>query len=233
MFVKAWQTFGSPPGLPPDSRVEQDISASCVCPEMSNMNRPTLSHMTSSVQEIRSIAWTFFLLLILYGGMLVIIATAFQYHWLLGLAATFFYAFGLVAGLRDLISREASRFAVRKGLAIFVLLVLTGAAVFGALSLLLEVVKWAVYTSEEPLTFVSFHLYYLWLFLEMLPVLKITETLNLTAPIQPKGFVAGLPVIAFRGFVVYGLLRALKIWWNAREPKNVAPDNQTDSKLER
>lgn len=187
------------------------------------MTRPILSRMTSSLREIRSIAWTFFLLLILYGGMLVIMAIAFQYHWLLGVGATLFYAFGLVAGLRDLLSREANRFAIRKGLAIFALLVLTAAAVFGALSLFLEVVQWAQYSSEGPLTFVSFHLYYLWLFLEMLPVLKITETLNLTAPVQFEGVVAGLPVIAFRVFVVYGLLRALKIWWSVRELKNATP----------
>jgi hypothetical protein len=187
------------------------------------MTTPILSRITLSLQEIRSIAWTFFLLLILYGGLLVIMATAFQYHWLWGLLATLFYAFSLITGLRDLLSREASRFAVRKGLAIFVLLLLTGAAVFGALSLFLEVVGWAQYRSEAPRTFVSFHLYYLWLFLEILPILKITETLNLTAPVQPEGVVAGLPVIAFRVFVVYGLLRALKIWWSAREPKNAAP----------
>ena len=187
------------------------------------MYRLTLSHMTSVIQEIRSIAWTFFLLLILYGGMLVIMMTAFQHHWLLGLGATLFYGFGLVAGLRDLLSREASRFAIRKGLAIFALLVLSTTAVFGAFSLFLEVVQWAQYSSEWPLTFASFHLYYLWLFLEMLPVLKITETLNLSAPVQPQGVVAGLPVIAFRVFVVYGLLRALKIWWSARGPKNAAP----------
>jgi hypothetical protein len=180
-------------------------------------------HTTEVLREIGSIVWTLFALLLLYGSVLAIMANAFQYHWLVGLGATLFYAFALWVGLQDLLSREASRFAIRKGLAIFALLVLTGSAVFGALSLLLEAVGWAQYTSGEARTFLSFHIYYLWLFLDMLPGLNATETLSLTAPLQSEGVIAGLPVIAFRAFVVFGLLRALKTWWSARDPKNGSP----------
>ena len=186
------------------------------------MTRIIVPLVTKSLRELGGIIWTFFVLLLLYGSVLTIMQRTFQYHWLLGLVATLFYAYALVLGLQELLSHEASRFAIRKGLAIFGLLILVGAAVFGAMSFLLEVIGWAQYSSKEARDLVSFNLYYLWLFLDMLPGLKVTETLGLTTPLQPEGVVAGLPVIAFRIFVAYGLLRALKSWWSAREEKSGA-----------
>ena len=51
----------------------------------------------------------------------------------------------------------------------------------------------------------------------MIPVLEVTDTLRLTAPLQPTGFMAGLPVLMFRVVIVYVLLKALKTWWDSRK----------------
>jgi hypothetical protein len=50
----------------------------------------------------------------------------------------------------------------------------------------------------------------------MLPGLDVTTSLGLAAPLQPQGVIAGLPVVAFRAFVIFGLLNSLKIWWQAK-----------------
>jgi len=76
-----------------------------------------------------------------------------------------------------------------------------------------------MYTVQEPLELLTFHNYYLWLFFDMLPGLKITETLQWSAPLQPVGVVAGIPAIAFRAFIIYGVLSALKSWWKGRAEK--------------
>jgi hypothetical protein len=128
-------------------------------------------------------------------------------------------AFLVYLGLQDLRSPKAKGFPIRKGLAIFCLMVLTATAGFGALSLWLATAGWAQYDSTASTDLYTYSGYYLWLFLDMVPVLEVTDTLGLVAPLEPVGLGAGLPVLAFRIVVLFGLLKALRAWWERRKGK--------------
>lgn len=172
----------------------------------------------SVIDTAKEIAITFFGLFILYGFALFIIGEAYNRHLALGVLATVAYGGAVYIGVKDFWSPEARQYSVYKGSRIFGLLVLLGAAVFGSLSLLLAKLGWATYATER-VALASFNEYYIWVFLDLLPGLKVTQTLGVSPPVKPEGAVAGLPVVAFRAFVVYGLLKALRYWWaNRKDP---------------
>jgi hypothetical protein len=207
-----------------ESTVEQEHSA-LVSSAEPGKPQATGSQKSGVAKGMLRAVWTLPLALVLYAMALTVLDSALKWHWIAGIFAILLYSVALILGLSDLRSKEAKEFPLIKGLSIFLLLVLVGAAVFGTLSLLLETVDWAQYTTEGYMDLIAFNSYYLWLFADMLPVLKVTETLDLAAPIAPVGVVAGLPVLAFRAFVMYGLLKAIKAWWSERKTvdSNVAP----------
>jgi hypothetical protein len=61
----------------------------------------------------------------------------------------------------------------------------------------------------------SFFNLYVYTFLDLLPAMKALETLHIKAPIEPRTLVAGLPVLAFRLFVVGLFFRAILSWLKA------------------
>ena len=69
-----------------------------------------------------------------FGIVLKILNWALQYRWLLPFVALALVAFLLYLGFKDLTSKEAGSFPLKKGLAIFILMVLTAVSAFGALS---------------------------------------------------------------------------------------------------
>jgi len=171
------------------------------------------------------VLWTIFLLLYFYGFLLNVLNWALQYQWLFPLVTIPLIGVLIYLGFQDLNSPEAKGFPVRKGLAIFTLMILIAALEFGAISLWLATLGWAEY-SPENLDLFSYNNYYMWLFFEMIPLLKVNDALGLVAPLQPVGFVAGLPVLTFRIIVLYVLLKGLRTWWARRTEKN---DNMAKS----
>jgi hypothetical protein len=148
-----------------------------------------------------------------------IIQVTTRMHWILGILFTAFYAYGAYLTIPQLRSREALRFPVHKGLFIFLLTVITAIAVAASVSLQLLRVGWAVYdpvpTEED--AYRNLIAYYVWAFLDMLPAIKATELLAFIPPLKPKNSVAGIPVMAFRAWILFGLLAALKEWWQRRK----------------
>ena len=95
-------------------------------------------------------------------------------------------------------------------------------AVAASASLQLLRAGWAVYepTPLADQAYVNFATYYIWVLLDMLPGLQASDLLSFDPSLKPKNAVAGVPVIAFRMFVLFGLLAALRVWWNGRKESN-------------
>jgi len=122
-------------------------------------------------------------------------------------------------GIRDLRSLAALSYLLRKVILIYALIVLIATLSFGTISSILFSLNWAEYIGAAPIEFYDFYVYYLWLFLEMVPALKINATLSFAAPLESVGFAAGLPILAFQIFVIFVLLKALAPWWQGRKNK--------------
>lgn len=169
---------------------------------------------------------------VLCVSVVAIIRVTTEKHWTLGILVTAFYAYAVFLGIADLRSREAVGFPVHKGLLISLLTVLTAIAVAASASLQLLRGGWAVYDPVPTANDAYFNLiaYYVWVFLDMLPAIKATELLAFVPPLEPKNSVAGIPVMAFRAFILFGLLAALKVWWQRR--KQVAEGSSTGPRLD-
>ncbi|HKX60369.1 MAG TPA: hypothetical protein VJS65_00975 [Verrucomicrobiae bacterium] len=150
---------------------------------------------------------------------MAIIKTGTETHWSLGIAATLFVAYATHLGVSDLRSPQARRFPIQKGVGIACLTAFSAIAVAASASLLLLGAGWALYDPTPPANrgYDPFITYYLWVLLDMLPGLQVNELLTFAPPLKPKNAVAGIPVIAFRTFVLLGLLKTLKVWWEGRK----------------
>lgn len=142
-------------------------------------------------------------------------------HWLFGLVATIVYAGAAYWGVFELRSRQLQRFPIRKGVAIAFLTASCAIAVAASISLLLLRAGWAIYDPtpppNTPQAYGNLVIYFVWVLLDMLPGLQVTDLLSFDPSLEPKNAVAGIPVIAFRAFVLFGLLAALKEWWKGRK----------------
>jgi hypothetical protein len=190
------------------------------------------SRILIGLRRTRDVLVTLGIWIILCVSVFGIIKSTTEQHWALGIVATAFYSWGVYLGIADLRSREARRFPVHKGLFIFLLAVLTGIAVAASVSLQLRRVGWAIYepVSTDDDAYFSLVGYYVWVFLDMLPAIKAAELLAFAAPLKPQNSVAGIPVVLFRVFVLFGLLAALKVWWQGRKEVATVPGTpvQTD-----
>ncbi len=177
------------------------------------MNRNTLNLVA---KEVLASAGSLIGTIVAFGFVVFLLSLAAEHVWALPVVAVLLGCSLLYMGAQDLTSGEAQHYPMRKGLAIFVLMVLIASAVFGAFSLSLARWEKACYGGNFPEDLATFSGYYLWLFLDMIPALEITDTLGLTTPVEPTGLVAGMPVLSFRILVLYGLLRVFRVWWKSR-----------------
>jgi len=153
--------------------------------------------------------------LLLYATVLAILHNVSKAHWLIGAVATVFYALAVALGLSDLHGDWARRLPIHKGVGLVLLVAFTGIAVAASASFQLLRAGWAEYEPAPPLeiAYLTFNSYYLWVLVDLIPGLDAARTLVLEAPIKPKNWVAGLPVVAFRAFVIFGILAGVKVWW--------------------
>jgi hypothetical protein len=150
-----------------------------------------------------------------YAGAIVLLEWATTSHWLLGAAlAVLFFAI-VVAGTRELNSLPVSEPLYVIGSNVSGIVVI-GSLVAAWISFVLASTGLASYRFNQGATISNFALYYIWVFLNMIPTLRITDTLDWHAPIEPEGLAAGLPVLAFKMLILYGILDALKNWWKLR-----------------
>jgi hypothetical protein len=74
---------------------------------------------------------------------------------------------------------------------------------------------------------------YIYEILELIPGLKLTETLLIPAPIQPIDRTAGIPIVLFRLYLIVGILATIKSIWDRFTkaiPTPMAEGNQGDGK---
>lgn len=143
-------------------------------------------------------------------SLLLLLQLAMRFHPVVGMGVAVF----LVAGAIDLIRvihgerLQASRWTTGIRFALVVGIGLLGWAAFSYIS---TVLGWPHFTAstvrpEQVLTF------YVWTFLDLVPGLKVPSTLNFAAPLTTIDTSAGSVVLAFKAFVVWGVLNAFAKW---------------------
>ena len=172
----------------------------------------------------------FIVLLVVFSvSTLAIFAGAAETHWLVTVLIACFYGYALVLGMRDL---RSDRLKTRQAAGSIVLMIVLFTAVFSSASFATYKLGWARYvgdtlqTEQDRNAFLSFVLFYWWLFLDLLPVLDITNTLHLESPLRAVNFAAGLPLVAFRGVVLLFLLKEIKGWWQRTRERSRETPNQ-------
>jgi uncharacterized membrane protein len=175
----------------------------------------------SVIKSFKETVYTVLLTVSLFSLALALIERAFKKHWLLGAILTIFYGIVIIfLGLKDIRSKEAKEYSIHKGIRIYILLILAGAAIFSSISMFLMSLGWAKYSSDVSLTFTNFNVFYIWIFFDLIPGLKVSETLGVRLSLTPVGSVAGLPVVLFRVFVIFGVIASFKSWWKVRFSKD-------------
>jgi hypothetical protein len=134
----------------------------------------------------------------------------FQTHWYFGFIVLVFCGYSLWLGLQDL---KLGRLARPQGIGATILIVVHSVALFAAVSFMLHITGAGVYTVKSSVSFSDFFGYNVWLFLDLLPGLDISKTLGIQAQIEPSGPVTGIPVVVFKVFVIFVLLKAVNDWW--------------------
>lgn len=167
--------------------------------------------------------WWFVVLMALIFATLGIFWSLLSKGWAFGFLLVPFYGFGIYAGIRDLVER---RLSVRQAFGAIALMTVLSAAIAAAASEMLRGSGSAIYTAADPVVesvrFEHLLLFYLWMTLDLVPAMEITNWLNVTQPVKVEGQVAGIPVILFRGFMLLVLFKVVTNWWTGRD-RRVAP----------
>jgi len=128
------------------------------------------------------------------------------------------FAVVVVLGIIHLLSDSANRLPASKALTIFSFLLVIGIGSFAAISTAFFDPSTAPIYSDEPgsrfLVYVRFYLVALF---DMLPGIRFVETLDLDTFMKPRSRGAGVMLVLFRGFVLYGLLQSFAVWRKSRK----------------
>jgi hypothetical protein len=137
-------------------------------------------------------------------------------HWGLG-AAFAGLLVSFTVWLTYLVGRNSDGVEAKNILAVLALSIFTVSAVGAWISFTLYKTGLGDY-SGVPAEYTpgSFFNLYVYTFLDLLPAIKTLETLHIKAPIEPRTLVAGLPVLAFKLFVVGLFFRAILSWLKAK-----------------
>ena len=159
----------------------------------------------------------------------VVLAAAVSVHWTLAAPVMVLFA-GLVTflliGLNETLFRK---FPARVVVSLFATTVLLAASVLANLSYTIYIQQWGHYTSAIELHSGAFADFYLWYFVDMIPVVKIWETLSVKAPVVANDLTAGVPLLLFRIAVVLPILALFKRWLEVAKDKRSAASPGEDS----
>ena len=148
-------------------------------------------------------------------------------HWTLGLGAAAGFVV-LAEYLRRLLRRQLfEKFPTRVVIIMFGMSVLAAISAFAAISYYLTRQQIGMYEIRADYSIGTFADYYVWIFVDMLPGLDVWKTLGVSSPASPRNVVAGLPVLAFRLFVVLGIFASYKTW---QEHRNASKGERTERK---
>ena len=178
-----------------------------------------------ALRVFRDVVVTLIVACILFASVFGILQVAANSHWIIGCGATVFYAMAAYFGLSDLGGKWARHAPIHKGVALVLLTAFTAVAVAASASFQLLQAGWAVYQPSPDLdrAFGALSEYYLWALLDLLPGLNAAKLLSFEAPLTPRNWVAGIPPIVFRAFLIFGVLVAAKRWWSSQKNANSGP----------
>jgi hypothetical protein len=150
--------------------------------------------------------------------------TATSRHWALGALVASGCMALMSVGLYELHRRQDRISALRILFGTVLLIVLMASVVCGWWSYLVWRHNPAAYQADVGVNIDRAVEHYLWLFWDLLPGLKVTETLNWPAPLKPTTLAAGLPMLAFRVLFLFGLLNAVRKWWTRNGTDRASPE---------
>jgi hypothetical protein len=135
-----------------------------------------------------------------------------------GLTGVLAVMIGIAAVTLTYLAKHASPRADRLGvLGALALGPMLAAVVCAWLSYLIYLANPATYAVPAPLSVGRFVDYYVYVFLDLLPAIKVPQTLHLEPAIQPRSSMAGVPVLAFKVFVVWLFFDAARAWIKSRQ----------------
>lgn len=137
-------------------------------------------------------------------------------HWLL--AAIPLGVFLLLVAWYSRLARRPPLASTRGMAATYLMLGLSTAVVFGSwVSYTLYQLGIGRYEVQAASSLDSFIRLYFFTLADLIPALKITETLHLSSPIEARDYAAGLPVLGFRIFVLWFVFDAFRHWRKSRK----------------
>jgi hypothetical protein len=98
----------------------------------------------------------------------------------------------------------------------FSLMILWLALTLSEFSLILFRIGWAKYEPVNRMVLGELAAFYIWKFFDMLPGIKVWETLNVGASLETKNRVAGMPVLIFQVITIALIIKWFKEWMKAR-----------------
>lgn len=98
--------------------------------------------------------------------------------------------------------RTIGKFPLSIVFASFIIIILLGSSLFGAISYSLFQANIAVYEPHEEINIEKLGNFYIWYFIDMIPGIDIWKILNVKSPVQIQGTWAGVPILIFHLFVV-------------------------------
>jgi hypothetical protein len=144
-----------------------------------------------------------------------------KHSWLSVLLAVVCFAVVVVFGIKHLLSDNANRLPASKALAFFSFLLVIGIGSFAAIStVFLDPSTAPIYSDEPGSRFLVYVRFYLVALFDMLPGIRFVETLDLDTFMKPRSRGAGVMLVLFRGFVLYGLLQSFAVWRESRKNRH-------------
>jgi hypothetical protein len=137
-----------------------------------------------------------------------------QIHWTLELILAIAFFGYLGKGIQDIRGRASGVQSVSQLGGAFVLLLFVAIVAFSTLSGLLDRFGLPLYSTPTPIAAHEYVWYYFWQALDVLPVVDARKWLGQDALPVATDAARGLPVVLFRVVIVFGLLGAVKVWWN-------------------
>jgi hypothetical protein len=178
-------------------------------------SKSVLKYIGQVVQLISGLLLVF----ITTGWIAKVIEKSTSIHWSLGAVVAIILCAIVGVLLLELRSRDLIHGPVRLAVMNLLGAVLIGAVIAGWISFMLSSGGLAKYQATSIATLSDFIMFYIWVSLDIIPTLKIVETLSFNAPLKPGNLIAGIPVVAFKILVAFGVLNSFKKWWQARNEK--------------
>jgi hypothetical protein len=155
--------------------------------------------------------------LIMISLVRVVFEFASRFHWSLGALLAIVIVSTAVLLTRHV--KQAPKLSLSGVVAVLGFSVLTLAIVFAWISFALFQAHLATYEAPNPSTSGQFVDFYMYEFFDLIPSVKVWETLGVKSPIVARGFAAGLPLLAFKIFVLWVVFDAFASWKQKPAPK--------------